>query len=48
MEEKHKCFFCDKNKVGRFVPMDKRERNDNGFGYTWVCLKCVPEKYTRL
>ena len=46
--EEDKCFFCDKIKKGRFLPMDKRESGDNGFGYTFACYECVPERYTRL
>jgi len=34
------CFHCKGKGTTKW--------NDNGFGYTWVCLKCVPEKYTRL
>jgi hypothetical protein len=43
-----KCFFCDKAKKGRFLPMDKRESGDNGFGDTFVCFCCVSAEYGRL
>lgn len=36
-----KCFICDKEKKGRELPMDKRERGDNGFGYTFFCFDCI-------
>jgi hypothetical protein len=46
------CFFCDKyskdKEGGRFLPMDKRESGDNGFGFTYACYKCIPEEYGRL
>jgi hypothetical protein len=44
----NKCFVCDKITKGRLLPMDKRERGDNGFGNTFVCFKCVPQEYGRL
>jgi hypothetical protein len=41
---KFRCFFCNKfykeGKGGRYIPMDKRERGDNGFGDTFVCNHC--------
>ena len=45
------CFFCNlffRGRQGRYLPMDKRERNDNGFGDTYVCNGCVPKEYGRL
>jgi hypothetical protein len=48
----YKCFFCDKfskeDKGGRFMPMDKRQSGDNGFGYTYACYRCVPKEFGRL
>lgn len=48
----YKCFCCNKyfkeDVGGRWLPMDKRESGDNGFGYTFVCIKCVPKEYGRL
>jgi hypothetical protein len=34
--------------AGRYMPMDKRESGDNGFGDTYACFKCVPKEYGRL
>lgn len=49
---KYRCFFCNKfskeGKGGRFLPMDKRESGDNGFGDTYACYKCIPEEFGRL
>jgi hypothetical protein len=48
----YSCFFCNhyfkENVGGRDLPMDKREQNDNGFGDTFVCYKCVPKRFGRL
>lgn len=49
----YNCFFCNKyydehGSKARWLPMDKREHGDNGFGDTFVCTKCVPEMYGRL
>lgn len=48
----YRCFFCNKFKKedigGRFMPMDKRESGDNGFGHTFACYKCVPKRFGRL
>jgi hypothetical protein len=45
------CFLCNKffrGRQGRYLPMDKRERNDNAWGDTYVCFSCVPKEYGRL
>lgn len=48
----YSCFFCNhyskENKGGRFMPMDKRESGDNGFGDTYTCYKCVGKEFGRL
>lgn len=49
----YSCFFCnkfysEKGHKARWMPMDKREHGDNGFGDTFVCKVCVPEVYGRL
>jgi hypothetical protein len=49
----YSCFFCNKyydeqGSKARWLPMDKREPGDNGFGDTFVCNKCVTPEYGRL